>query len=79
MPFKQEHLDDVCVCCGKKADKMVVWEDNTNNKKNIISKCKAVIKSRKIFTFNGCFVHVIRVNVIHIKNTTKNFLETICN
>ena len=25
MPFKQEHLDDVCVCCGKKADKMVVW------------------------------------------------------
>ena len=25
MPFKQEHLSDTCVCCGKKADKMVVW------------------------------------------------------
>mgnify|MGYP001093869133 CR=1 FL=1 len=25
MPFKQEHLGDTCVCCGKKADKMVVW------------------------------------------------------
>ena len=25
MPFKQENLGDTCVCCGKKADKMVVW------------------------------------------------------
>lgn len=25
IPFDQEHLSDVCVCCGKKADKMVVW------------------------------------------------------
>ena len=25
MPFEQEHIDDKCVCCGKKADKMVVW------------------------------------------------------
>ena len=25
IPFKQEHLGDTCVCCGKKADKMVVW------------------------------------------------------
>ncbi len=25
MPFEQEHLSDTCVCCGKKADKMVVW------------------------------------------------------
>ena len=25
MPFEQEKLSDVCVCCGKKADKMVVW------------------------------------------------------
>ena len=25
MPFKQEHLSDACVCCGKKADKMIVW------------------------------------------------------
>mgnify|MGYP004624760943 CR=1 FL=1 len=25
MPFEQEHLGDTCVCCGKKADKMVVW------------------------------------------------------
>ena len=25
LPFKQEHLSDTCVCCGKKADKMVVW------------------------------------------------------
>ena len=25
MPFEQEHLGDICVCCGKKADKMVVW------------------------------------------------------
>ena len=25
MPFKQEHIGDKCVCCGKTADKMVVW------------------------------------------------------
>ncbi len=25
IPFKQEHISDTCVCCGKKADKMVVW------------------------------------------------------
>ncbi len=25
MPFEQEKLDDKCVCCGKPADKMVVW------------------------------------------------------
>ncbi len=25
MPFTQEKLSDTCVCCGKKADKMVVW------------------------------------------------------
>ena len=25
IPFEQEHIDDKCVCCGKKADKMVVW------------------------------------------------------
>ena len=25
MPFKQEHLSDVCVCCGKPAKKMVYW------------------------------------------------------
>ena len=25
MPFEQEELSDVCVCCGKKAKKMVVW------------------------------------------------------
>ena len=25
MPFQQEHLSDVCVCCGKPAKKMVVW------------------------------------------------------
>ena len=25
MPFKQEHIDDKCVCCGKPADKMVIW------------------------------------------------------
>ena len=25
MPFEQENLGDTCVCCGKKADKMVVW------------------------------------------------------
>jgi len=25
MPFEQEHIGDTCVCCGKKADKMVVW------------------------------------------------------
>ena len=25
MPFEQEKLGDTCVCCGKKADKMVVW------------------------------------------------------
>ena len=25
IPFIQEHIGDTCVCCGKKADKMVVW------------------------------------------------------
>ncbi len=25
MPFEQERLADTCVCCGKKAEKMVVW------------------------------------------------------
>ncbi len=25
MPFEQEKLSDVCPCCGKKAEKMVVW------------------------------------------------------
>ena len=25
IPFEQEHIDDKCVCCGKKADKMVIW------------------------------------------------------
>lgn len=25
IPFEQEHILDTCVCCGKKADKMVVW------------------------------------------------------
>ena len=25
MPFEQEHLSDKCVCCGKKAEKLVVW------------------------------------------------------
>ena len=26
MPFEQEELSDVCVCCGKPAKKMVYWE-----------------------------------------------------
>ena len=25
MPFAQEHLSDVCPCCGKPAKAMVVW------------------------------------------------------
>ena len=25
IPEEQEHISDVCVCCGKKADKMVIW------------------------------------------------------
>ena len=25
IPFKEEKLADNCVCCGKKAEKMVVW------------------------------------------------------
>ncbi len=25
MPFNQEHLSDVCVCCGKPAKHMVFW------------------------------------------------------
>ena len=25
MPFEQEQLSDVCVCCGKPAKKMVYW------------------------------------------------------
>ncbi len=24
-PFEQEHISDTCVCCGKKADKMLYW------------------------------------------------------
>ena len=25
MPFDQENLGEECVCCGKKATKMVIW------------------------------------------------------
>ncbi len=25
IPFEQEHISDTCVCCGKKAEKMVYW------------------------------------------------------
>ena len=25
MPFEQEHLSDVCPCCGKPASKMCYW------------------------------------------------------
>lgn len=25
MPFVQEHIDNKCVCCGEKADKLVIW------------------------------------------------------
>ena len=25
MPFKQEHLSDTCVCCGKPAKTLVYW------------------------------------------------------
>ena len=25
IPFNEEKLSDVCVCCGKPAKKMVVW------------------------------------------------------
>ncbi len=25
IPFEQEKISDTCVCCGKKADKMVIW------------------------------------------------------
>ncbi|HWT26581.1 MAG TPA: proline--tRNA ligase, partial [Mobilitalea sp.] len=25
MPFKQEHLSDTCVCCGKPAKTMAYW------------------------------------------------------
>ena len=25
LPLKQEHLGDVCACCGKPADKMIYW------------------------------------------------------
>ncbi|SDN16539.1 proline--tRNA ligase [Acetanaerobacterium elongatum] len=25
MPFEQEHLGDTCVCCGRKAEKMIYW------------------------------------------------------
>ena len=25
MPFEQEQITDTCICCGKKADKMVYW------------------------------------------------------
>ena len=25
IPFEQEHIGETCVCCGNKADKMVIW------------------------------------------------------
>ena len=25
IPLEQEHISDTCVCCGKKAEKMVLW------------------------------------------------------
>ena len=25
MPFEQEHISDVCPCCGRPAKAMVVW------------------------------------------------------
>ena len=25
IPFEQEHISDTCVCCGRKAEKMVYW------------------------------------------------------
>jgi prolyl-tRNA synthetase len=25
IPFDQEHLGDVCACCGKPATKMIYW------------------------------------------------------
>ena len=25
IPFEKEHIGDTCICCGKKADKMVIW------------------------------------------------------
>ena len=25
IPFEQEPISDTCVCCGKKAEKMVIW------------------------------------------------------
>jgi len=25
IPFEEEHISDTCVCCGKKADKLVIW------------------------------------------------------
>ena len=25
IPFEQEHIGDVCPCCGRPAQKMVVW------------------------------------------------------
>ena len=25
MPFRQEHIADTCVCCGRPAKKMVYW------------------------------------------------------
>ena len=30
MPFEQEHLSDVCVCCGRPAKKMVYWGKKIN-------------------------------------------------
>ena len=25
IPFEKEHISDKCVCCGEKADSMVIW------------------------------------------------------
>ena len=25
IPFAQEHLGDVCACCGRPAEKMIFW------------------------------------------------------
>ena len=55
MPFEQEHLSDVCVCCGKPAKKMVYWDVLINNKRDCCLFCKSVVKKGQNYFAPLCF------------------------
>lgn len=45
MPFEQEHLSDVCVCCGKPAKKWFTGEEHTKMKLNIPSGAEIILNT----------------------------------